>query len=104
MKVNDALYTYGIKDKKLKKAVKRMRRGERINKLHAVVLPVFGDGLLEIYEYNQLLQPFYKSLEDEIHVVGIAMSKGEAINLVTDMVQDIYDSDCDFDVQRFFNV
>lgn len=104
MKVNNALYTYGIKPNKIKTAIKRMRHEEKMKKLHVVVLPVFDDGLLEIYEYNSLLHPFYKSLEKEIHVVGIAMSKDGASNLVLDMIQDMYDTDCDFDVKKFFDM
>lgn len=104
MIVNSALYTYGYKEKKRNKIIKKMVQGDKVKDLHVVVLPLMGDGLLEIYPYNQLLQPFYKSLQDEVKVVGIANSKGAATSLIVDMIQDIYDSDLEFDVHKFFEM
>lgn len=104
MIVNNSLYTYGYKKKKRDKVIGRLARGEKVKNLYVVVLPVFNDGLLEIYPYEQLLHPFYQSLDEEIRVVGIAPKKDEAIALVQDMIQDIYDADCGFDVHKFFEM
>lgn len=92
MNVSDALYTYGIKDRKLDRILKRISKGKRVHNLYVIVLPLVQDGLLEIYVYNQLLQPFYKPVADQIHVLGVALNKGDAEELVLQMVQDMYDA------------
>lgn len=92
MNVSDALYTYGIKDRKLDRILKRISKGKRVHNLYVIVLPLMQDGLLEIYVYNQLLQPFYKPVAGQIHVLGVALSKGDAEELVLQMVQDMYDA------------
>lgn len=104
MNISDALYTYGIKDKKLDRILKKIARGKRINKLYVIVLPLVRDGLLEIYVYNQLLQPFYKRFTDDIHVVGVSLGKEGAEELVLQMVQDMYDvgDGENLDAVRFF--
>lgn len=104
MNISDALYTYGIKDKKLDRILRKIARGKRMRRLYVVVLPLVRDGLLEIYVYNQLLQPFYKRFTDSIHVVGVALDKAGAEELVLRMVQDMYDvgDGAVFDAVRFF--
>lgn len=104
MNISDALYTYGIRDKKLNRILKKIARGKRVRKLYVIVLPLVPDGLLEIYVYNQLLQPFYRAFGDDIHVVGIALDKGGAQELVLQMVQDMYDvgDGENLDAERFF--
>lgn len=92
MNISDALYTYGIKDRKCDRILKRISKGKRVHNLYVIVLPLMHDGLLEIYVYNQLLQPLYRSVGDQIHVLGIAMNKGDAEELVLQMVQDMYDA------------
>ncbi len=92
MNISDALYTYGIRDRKLDKILKRISKGKRVHNLYVIVLPLGRDGLLEIYVYNQLLQPFYRPVVDQIHVLGVALSKEDAEELVLQMVQDMYDA------------
>ncbi len=92
MNISDALYTYGIRDRKLDKILKRISKGKRVHNLYVIVLPLVRDGLLEIYVYNQLLQPFYRPVVDQIHVLGVALSKEDAEELVLQMVQDMYDA------------
>lgn len=84
--------------------MRKIRAGKKIRNLYVVVLPLMRDGILEIYVYNQLLQPFYLAMHDKVHIVGIAMDKGNAEDLVLQMVQDMYDA-CggeSFDTELFF--
>ena len=104
MVINDSLYTYGITDKKRDRIIRKIVHGTKVRNLYVVVLPLMNDGILEIYEYNPLLSPFYMSISDEISVVGMADSKDGALCLVTDMVQEMYDSKCDFNVREFFGM
>lgn len=104
MRFVDSLYTYGYKDKKIDKVIKKINKGSAIPGLHLIVLPLVNDGILEIYVYNQLLQPFYKSIWDNICVVGIASNKGGAQELVQNIIQDMYDYNADLDVNNFFEI
>lgn len=118
MKVSDSVYTYDLSNRKKKKILHKIKYSKKIRKLFVVVLPINGpcssDGLLEIYEYKQLLQPFYKKMSDDIFVVGLSKEKGGALEIVQNIIQDMYDSatnveeyDLDvprdiFDVKHFF--
>ena len=93
MKFIDMLYTYETKEKKIKNMMKKVQNRKVVPSLSLITMPVFGDGLLEIYDYNQLLQPFYKKYYDDIVVVGIAKDRGSAMNLVEEIMQDYCDSD-----------
>ena len=104
MRFVDSLYTYGYKDKKVDKVIKKIKKGSIIHGLHLIVLPIVNDGILEIYVYNQLLQPFYKYLWDDIYVVGIASNKDGARELIQKIIQDMYDFNDDLNVKNFFGI
>lgn len=104
MKVIDSLYTYGLNDRKIDRILKRMQKGKVIKDLHVVTLPLFEDGILEIYKYDQLLQPFYKSFGDDICVVGLAADKSSASELVTEIVQNMYNDGFLTDVKGFLGI
>lgn len=92
MTISDALYTYGIKDKKLDKIKRRLKHRRKVKRLYVIVQPLTGDGILEIYVYNQLLQQYYEPFFDSINVLGLALCKADAENIVLQMVQDMYDA------------
>ncbi len=106
MKITDSLYTYGIKERKLDKVLAKIRHSKKIRNLYVVVLPLVNDGILEIYDYNQLLQPFYLAMSDDIYIVGLAKDKDDAMALVVDIIQDMHDlregDDILFDTNKFF--
>ncbi len=104
MQITDRLYTYKIKEKKLDKIITRIKKGKNVPKLVLVTLPLFQDGILEIYDYNQLLQSYYRSIDERITIVGMSKSKSEANELVLNIVQDMYDAGVDFDVREFFGI
>lgn len=92
MTISDSLYTYGINEKKINRIIKKILAHKRINNLYIVTLPVTGDGIMEIYVYNQLLQPFYESVIDDVYVLGMTKNKSDAEELVLHMIQDMYDA------------
>lgn len=57
-----------------------------------ICIPLFGDGVLEIYQYNKLLHPFYLAMSDDIKIVGFAKNMGEAQELLVTITQDLYDA------------
>lgn len=104
MKVVDTVYTYGILEEDVRHIAKKLKYNVKKLKLYIVCLPVFGDGLLEIYDYRQFQQPFYKNLKKDIVVLGFALDKAGAQEIVLSITQDLYDAECDFDVRSFFGI
>lgn len=98
------LYTYEMSDKKLDRIISKIKKGKKISKLCLITLPVFEDGILEVYDYNQLLQPYYKSIDERIIVVGISKNKGDAYQVVLNIVQGMYDSKIDFNVREYLGI
>lgn len=104
MKVVDAPYVQGFKERKKEKIVRKIRHKRKVDKVYVVTLPLITDGIMDIYEYKHLFQKFYKKASDEIYILGIAKTKGDANEVVRNIVQDMYDSDIDFDVKKFFGI
>ncbi len=104
MKVVDAPYVQGFKERKKEKIVKKIRHKRKVDNVYVVTLPLITDGIMDIYEYKHLFQKFYKKASDEIYILGIAKTKSDANEVVRDIVQDMYDSDIDFDVKKFFGI
>lgn len=104
MKVIDSLYTYGLSERKINTALKKMQKGKPVKELHVVTLPLFDDGILEIYKYDQLLQPFYKSIVNNICVIGLAADRSMAGELVLELVQNMYDAGSLTDVKGFLGI
>ena len=104
MKVIDSLYTYGLSERKINTALKRMQKGKIVKDLHVVTLPLFDDGILEIYKYDQLLQPFYKRIGYDICIIGLAADKSMAEELVLEIVQNMYDAGFLTDVKGFLGI
>ncbi len=104
MKVIKTLYTYGLSERKINTALKKMQKGKLVKDLHVVTLPLFDDGILEIYKYDQLLQPFYKNLSNDICVIGLAADRATARELVLQLVQNMYDAGFLTDVKGFLGI
>lgn len=104
MQIGNGIYTYGISDKKLDKISKKIKKGKIIPGLHLVTLPLFNDGILEIYDYNQLLQPFYKTMDDKIVIVGISKDRAGANDIVMELVQRMCDAGNGFNVREFLGI
>lgn len=104
MKVVNTVYTYGYTEDEAKHLAKRLKYNVKKLKLYIVCLPVLGDGLMEIYDYKQFQQAFYKKLKKDIVVLGFAPDKAMAQEIVLSITQDLYDADCGFDVRSFFGV
>lgn len=104
MRVLDALYTYGIPEKKQNRIISRIKRCKKTKSIYVICLPLAAGGILEIYPYKTLLQPYYQSKEKEISIVGISINKDGAMKIVQEIVQDIYDATKgdNLDIRSFF--
>lgn len=68
-----------------------------------ITLPLFGDGILEIYELMNSGRRSTLDMGDAIHIVGAAPSRFQAVLLVRDIIDDIYKKTGDVDVERFLH-
>lgn len=73
-------------------------------KLHLflITLPLGNQGILEVYWYLELLQPFYRKMEKEAVVVGIAEDREEAFALIEMIIKDIGLQDGKIPINEFF--
>ena len=58
--------------------------------------------ILDIYSANMLLQPHFKNknVNEEIYVVGLAKGRDEALNLVRDIIDEVYNATGGFDIRE----
>lgn len=104
MRVADAFYTYAIPEKKWNCIRKKIEKCKKIKSLFVVCFPLTPDGILEIYPYKTLLQPYYQKNHKDITIIGVAKNMDGAKRIVLEIVQDMYDATdgtC-FDARTFF--
>lgn len=107
MVIDDKFYVGAAKDRQIIRMVRHIRRFHEIKKyvpgIYVVTLPLFHDGILEVYEISELKQKVYDDVRDAIHIVGAAPGKRQAIRLVRDIIDDIYKKTGTVDVEAFFS-
>lgn len=107
MVIDDKFYVGGARDRQIMRMVRGIRRFNRVRYVpgvFVVTLPLFDDGILEIYEINEFRQKVYRDMTDSIHIVGAAPGRLQAMLLVRDIIDDIYKKTGDVDVNKFFAV
>lgn len=100
MKVAEKVYISEILTITKAKLIKRIVKGKSIPSLYCITLPLGNVGILEIYEYRELLKDYYQ--EKEITVVGCAVSKQDAFVMARRIVEDMEQRDCLLQVPVFF--
>lgn len=96
------IYTDIESDKKFNKTFNKIRRLSPMKDIYLVTLPIYGHGLYEIYKYEEMLQHYYRTIDDKIFIMGIASSKSKATELVTDMVNDMYHINFPLDSKAYY--
>ena len=104
MKIIDAPYMSGIKDKEKNRIIRKIKHNSKSSGTFVITLPMITDGLMDIYMYDQLLSKFYDGMRDEMYIIGIAKDKKKAKELTVDIVQDMYDAGYDFDLKGFLGI
>lgn len=96
------LYLDPVTEKKQKKIKRRMER-QKINlRVYCIALASNEKNLLDIYCSNELLFQYYKS--KEMTIIGLASSKESAVELVGNIINDVYQQTGSLDVRTFFQV
>lgn len=101
MKVYNQMYVRGIPDAKILPTMRKMKRNKSVSGIYCITLPVFNDGILEIYEYEELRQPIYEKLKHEPFVIGITKSRTDAEELARLIVDEVYQNTGDFDIEGY---
>ena len=87
MKISRDILT-DMDKKQLNKAVHAIHRRNRMGPLYVVTRPLFNDGILEIYQYNELLHEVYRKLYKDLRPLAISETKDGAIQLCAKLIED----------------
>ncbi len=88
IRFHEQLYSDGISERKLAGVKRKVKKLTPKLDVFLVVLPIGNEGLLEVYWYPELLQPFYRKMDKDIVVVGISNKKDRAISLIEQILLD----------------
>ncbi len=94
------LYVGDKMKKKKEKVIASINNSEATFGVYCISFASQPSNLFDIMEANQLLFPHYK--KSEIHIVGLAKGKEEAVSLVQNMLMEVYNKTGDFDVRAYF--
>ena len=82
----DQLYNKDLSKKKLASIKKKLRRKKPKLRLFIITMPLGDEGLLEVYWYPELLQTYYQKEIREVYVVGVAMNREDAFQLISEII------------------
>lgn len=92
---------YGEKAARHKKLIKfNIRTGHAGLNTFVLVMPGGDSNMFDIYRTAEFKQKIYNSRT--LRVVGIAKGKEEALELTTQIINDVYTKTGGFDVRKFF--
>lgn len=99
----ERVYSDIERGKKLNKQIRKLYKYKPAMNLVLITFPIADKGILEIYNYNVLLQPYYRQHEDEIIVVGISTKKDEAEELLRQIVEETVRETGGIDVKAYID-
>ena len=98
------LYSDMASDKSFQKLLNKIVKKRPVaTGLFLVTKPVFNAGIMEIYDYNELLQPFYRKRKADLNIYGVSTSRAGAREIVKDIIEDAYDALGELDIEKFFS-
>lgn len=102
IRFHEKLYKYKISARGLAAMKRKIKRGSLRLNLFLITLPVGTQGILEVYWYPELLQTFYRQIEEELIVVGIARNREDAFELVKQIIADAGFQEGNIQIDAFF--
>jgi hypothetical protein len=94
------LYVGDKMKKKKDKVVASINNKEATFGVYCIAFASHPSNLFDIMDANELLFPHYK--KTDVRIVGLAKGREEAINLVQDMLMEVYNKTGEFDVRTYF--
>ncbi len=95
------LYTSPSIKAKRKKIMWKLRTGRPQPVIYVIALAQNSD-LFEIYHSGLLKQKYYRKKENRPYIVGLAAGYGQAVSLVTDILEDVFARTGGYDVKEYF--
>ncbi|MBB2183686.1 hypothetical protein H0486_12455 [Lachnospiraceae bacterium MD1] len=86
--------------KSKKKAIASINNREATFGVYCIAFASNPGNLFDIMDANELLFPHYSKYD--IRIAGLAKGKEEALELVVDMLMEVYRETGDFDVRTYF--
>jgi hypothetical protein len=86
--------------KKKKKVMASINNSEATYGVYCIAFASHPSNLFDIMDANELLFPHYR--RSEVQIVGLANGKEEAIEMVQDMLMEVYHKTGEFDVRTYF--
>jgi hypothetical protein len=102
--IADNLYTEAINEKKVRRLILRLKLKRPVKNLFVVTMPLYDAGIMEIYDYNELLQPFYRKKKQNLEVLGLSSTRDGAKCIVANILEDSYDKLGTPDIGQFFGI
>ena len=97
------VYSDTERGKKLNKQIRKLYKFRPVMNLFLITFPIADKGMLEIYNYNVLLQPYYRKLEDEVIIVGISDKKEGAEEILRQIVEETVRETGGLDVKEYID-
>jgi hypothetical protein len=94
------LYVGEKMKKRKEKVVASINNSEATFGVYCIAFASHPDNLFDILNANELLFPHYK--KSEVHIIGLAHGKEEAVSLVQRMLMEVYSETGDFNVRSYF--
>ena len=83
------VYTEAVSDRTFEKELKKVAMKRPVMGIFLITSPLGSTGIMEIYDYNELLQPYYRKQRRTLNIYGVAGSKAAAYEVVRDIMEDI---------------
>ena len=80
--------------------MKSIEKGELTFEVYCITFASNSHNLFDIINANELIFPYYS--KKDIYILGLAGSRGQAKQLVKDMLLEIYNKTGDFRVREYF--
>lgn len=100
VRFSSKLYISPSLDKKCGTVKWKLRTGRPQPFIYIIALAPNND-LLEIYHSGILKQKYYKKKQNAPYIVGIAEGYGGAVDLVIEIIQDVFRETGSYDVKAF---
>lgn len=94
------LYVGNKLKKKKDKVIASINNSEVTLGVFCIAFATHPDNLFDIMNVNELLFPHYKKAQ--VCIVGLAKGKEEAVDLVQNMLMEVYNKTGSFDVRTYF--
>ena len=103
-RVVDNVYSEFNTEECFKKMLRKISARKPVPGLYVITEPLFEAGIMEIYNYNELLQPYYRKQKRTLHVLGVAKNRDSAKNVVKDILEDVYEEYNAPNIEGFFQI